>query len=84
MSTITLSKQKILREKGIVILPITEYRRLQERAIPEHFLTDKAARDLDKLVEEGSREHELGLTTKASSVKEALRTYAEKNRKRRV
>lgn len=84
MSTITLSKQKIMREKGVVILPIAEYRQLQERAVPEYFLTGKAARNLDKLVEDGLREHELGLTTKAPSVKEALRIYAEKNRKRRV
>ena len=82
MATITLTKRRITREKGLVILPIAEYRRLQERAVPEYFLTGKAARDLDKLVEEGLREHALGKTIRAASVKEALRTYAEKNRKR--
>lgn len=60
MSTITLSKQKIMRDKGVVILPIAEYQRLQERAVPEYFLTGKAARDLDKLVEEGLREYKAG------------------------
>lgn len=71
-----------MRENGVVILPIAEYRRLQERAIPEYFLTGKAARDLDKLVEDGLREHESGRTIQASSIKNALRIYAEKNRKR--
>lgn len=49
-----------MREKGVVILPIAEYRRLQERAVPEYFLVGKAARDLDKLVEEGLREYKAG------------------------
>lgn len=60
MSTITLSKKQIAKNKGVVVLPIEEYRRLSERAIPEYFLTGKAARDLDKLVKEGLRDYKAG------------------------
>ena len=67
-ATITLTKRKIMREKGVVILSIEEYRRLQERAVPEYFLTGKAARDLDKLVEEGLREYKAGKCRKISSL----------------
>lgn len=75
MSTITLSKKQIQKHKGIVVLPIEEYRRLSERAVPEYYLTGKAARDLDKLVETGLREYHAGKTLKASSVREALQDY---------
>lgn len=57
-----------MREKGVVILPLAEYQRLQERAIPEYFLTGKAARDLDKLVEEGLREYKAGKCRKLNSL----------------
>ena len=60
MSTITLSKKQIQKSKGVVVLPIEEYKRLAERAVPEYYLTGKAARDLDKLVEEGLRDYESG------------------------
>ncbi len=81
MATITLSKNKIMREKGVVVLPLEEYNKLSERAVPEYYLTGKAARDLDALVEEGWRDYHAGKTIRASSVKEALRIYAKKNRK---
>ena len=80
MSTITLSKKQIQKSKGIVVLPIEEYRRLSERAVPEYFLTGKQAKALDKLVEEGLREYHAGKTIKASSMKDALRKYG-KHRK---
>ena len=60
MSTITLSKKQIQKSKGVVVLPIEEYKRLAKRAVPEYYLTGKAARDLDKLVEEGLRDYESG------------------------
>lgn len=49
-----------MRKKGVVVLPLAEYERLSERVVPEYYLTGKAARDLDKLVEEGLREHQAG------------------------
>ena len=81
MNTVTISKNRIKREGGVVILPVEEYRKLTERAIPEYYLTGKAAEDLDKLVEEGLREYREGKTIQASSLKHALRKYA-KHRKR--
>ncbi len=80
MTTITVSKSRIMREKGIVVLPLAEYQRLTERAIPEYYLTGKEAKKLDKLVEEGLREYREGKTIQAPSLKHALRKYA-KNRK---
>ena len=71
-----------MREKGVVVLPLAEYERLTERAVPEYYLAGKAAEKLDKLVTEGLRDYALGKTVRASSVKEALREYGKKNRKR--
>lgn len=70
-----------MREKGLVILPIEEYQRLSEHAVPEYHLSGKAAEKLDKLVEEGLRDYAAGKTTRAPSLKEALKEYAKKNRK---
>ena len=79
MATITVRKEKIEKEKGIVILPIREYEKLL--GVPIYYLTGKAAKDADKLVKEGLEDERMGRTIAASSVKEALRKYA-KNRKR--
>lgn len=57
MATITVKKTKIEKEKGVVILPIREYQRLVESSVPTYYLTGKAAKDLDKLVEEGLKEY---------------------------
>lgn len=51
MSTITLSRNKISRDRGVVVLPVAEYQDLLARAMPEYHLTGKAAERLDKLVE---------------------------------
>lgn len=80
MSTITLSKKQIQKSKGVVVLPIEEYRRLSERAVPEYYLTGKQAKALDKLVEEGLQDYYAGKTIKASSLRDALRQYG-KHRK---
>lgn len=53
MTTIAIPKIKIQREKGVVILPLDEYRRLCESAVPTYYLEGKAAKDLDKLVKKG-------------------------------
>ena len=81
MATIGIQKSKIEKQKGVVILPIREYQKLLERAVPTYYLTGKAARDLDRLVDEGLKEYREGKTIKAESLTEALKVY-EKNRKR--
>lgn len=57
------------------MLSIAEYKKLAERAVPEYYLTGKAARDLDKLVETGLRDYRAGKTVKATSVQQALEDY---------
>jgi hypothetical protein len=81
MSSITVTKNRIQKTGGVVILPIAEYNELTRRAVPEYYLTGKKAAALDKLVEEGLKEYRAGKAIKASSLKEALAVYG-KNRKR--
>lgn len=57
-----------MREKGVVVLPLEEYERLTERAVPEYYLNGKAAGDLDKLVEKGLRDYAAGKCKKISSL----------------
>ncbi|MDP1689543.1 MAG: hypothetical protein Q8L47_05480 [bacterium] len=80
MSNITIQKSKIKEENGVVILPIKEYQKLLERAVPTYYLTGKEAEKLDKLVEEGQKEYREGKTIKAGSIKEALKKYGSKRR----
>ena len=70
---ITVSRADIRKKEGVVILPLKEYKRLVAQAVPTYYLTGKAARDLDKLVAEGMREHRAGRTTVANSISEALK-----------
>jgi hypothetical protein len=65
---ITVSRAQVEEKNGVVILPIREYRRLLERAVPNIHLVGKAARDLDKLVADGLREHREGKTRKIKSL----------------
>lgn len=53
MNTITIQKSKIKEEKGAVILPLKEYQKLLERAVPAYYLSGKEAEELDRLVEGG-------------------------------
>lgn len=62
MSTITLSKKTVQKQKGVVVLPIREYERLVKAAVPTYYLTGKAAKRLDKLVEDGLRDYREGKT----------------------
>lgn len=78
MTTINISKSKIKKLGGLVIIPIKEYERLQTSAVPAYYLSGKKAKDLDKLVERGIRDHELGKTIRARSLKEALIKYGRK------
>ncbi|MEE8131896.1 MAG: hypothetical protein V3T98_02525 [Candidatus Paceibacterota bacterium] len=60
MNTITVSKTKINKEKGVVILPLKEYQKLCESAVPTYYLKGKAAIKADKLVKDGLKEYKKG------------------------
>ena len=68
MRTIQISKAKIDKEKGVVILPIDEYIRLRKQSVPTYYLKGKAAILHDKLVEESLREYKTGKTKKVRSL----------------
>lgn len=68
MANITISKAKIEKEKGVVLLPLREYERLLKSAVPTYYLTGKEAKKLDKLVDEGLREYRAGKTRKIKSL----------------
>lgn len=76
---ITISKKAVQKQGGVVVLPVKEYQRLLAANVPEYFLTGKAATRLDKLVEQGLREHREGKTIVANSMTEALAKYRRKN-----
>jgi hypothetical protein len=62
MTTATLLKKAVAKDKSVVVLPVAEYKRLLSAHVPEYYLTGKAARDLDKLVKEGLRDYARGKT----------------------
>ncbi|MEJ0053497.1 MAG: hypothetical protein WDN10_02105 [bacterium] len=68
MTTATLLKKAAAKDTGVVVLTLAEYNRLKAESLPVEYLTGKAARDLDKLVEEGLREHRAGKTRKLKSL----------------
>jgi hypothetical protein len=55
-------------KRGVVILDLLEYRKLQEQAIPTYYLSGKVAEKLDKEVEEALREHREGKTQRIKSL----------------
>jgi len=59
-NSITISRGEVRKKGGIVILPLREYEKLCERAVPTYYLKGKEAEKLDKLVEEGLREYREG------------------------
>ena len=77
-NNITLSKATILKQKGMVILPLREYKRLCENAVPTHHLEGKEAQELDWLIRDGVAEYRAGKTIKADSLGEALKIYGRK------
>jgi len=79
-NTITISRKNI--HKGIVILPLREYQKLCERAVPTYYLRGEEAEELDELVKEGLKEYREGKTIKAASLKEALKIYGKKKNKK--
>jgi len=72
MTTATLLKKAVTKDEGVVVLSLEEYDRLLSTHVPDYYLTGKEALDLDKLVEDGLREHARGKTITASSISEAL------------
>ena len=68
MAQITVSKQKIEKQGGVVILPLKKYQELLGRATPVYYLTGKEAKELDKLVRQGMKEFKTGKTRKISSL----------------
>jgi len=68
MSSVTIQKVKIEKEKGIVVLPILEYKKLLEQSIPTHYLYGKDAKKLDRLVAEGLKKYKAGKTKKIKSL----------------
>ena len=68
MNTVTISKRKIKKEGGVVVLPIEEYKRLTEQAVPTYYLTGKSATNLDKLVTRGVRDYEAGKCKRIKSL----------------
>lgn len=81
MATLTIDREKIEKQGGVVILSLKEYQKLCERAVPTYYLKGKKAEELDRLVEEGLREYERGETIKAASLKEALKVYERRQRR---
>lgn len=57
MSSITIKKEKIELQKGMVILPLKEYRKLLEQAVPTYYLTGEKAKKIDSLVKNGIAEY---------------------------
>jgi len=64
-----------INREPMVILPLKEYDKLRESAMPTYYLKGKDAEALDKLVKNGLKDHREGKTIKASSLKGALRIY---------
>ena len=77
--SISISETKVKKERGVVVLSLKEYQRLIAASIPTHYLVGKEARDLDKLVEEGLREHRAGKTIAADSISSALKQYRKRH-----
>lgn len=78
MTTVTVPKEKVKKEGGVVILSLKEYERLLREAVPTYYLRGKEARALDKLVEESLEEYRSGKTFSGRSLKEALALYERK------
>jgi len=65
-NSIVISKDTAQKMGGLVILPLDEYRKLCQRAVPAYYLKGKEAKKLDKLVEKGLSEYRAG---KCKSIK---------------
>ena len=68
MATISISKSKVQKNKGVVILSLREYQKLLEQAVPTFYLKGKEAKRLDRLVKDGLKEYRAGKTKKINSL----------------
>ena len=60
MSTVTISKKKIQKQGGVVVLSLKEYQKLCEQVMPTYYLKGKESRALDSLVEKGLKDYQAG------------------------
>lgn len=67
-NSLTISEKTVRRQGGMVILPLREYEKLCERAVPNYYLKGKDAEKLDKLVEEGLKDYREGKCKTAKSL----------------
>lgn len=79
--SILISEKTVQRRGGVVVLPVKEYKKLLEKAIPTYYLPGREAEKLDKLVEQGLREYKEGKTIDADSLKGALSAYGKKGKR---
>ncbi len=68
MSIVTISKNKIQKQGGVVVLSLKEYQKLREQAIPTYYLKGKEAGALDYLVEKGLKDYQAGKSTAIKSL----------------
>ncbi|OGZ00012.1 MAG: hypothetical protein A2945_00660 [Candidatus Liptonbacteria bacterium RIFCSPLOWO2_01_FULL_52_25] len=68
MSGVTIQKSKIRAEKGMVVLPIEEYKKLLLRAVPTFYLSGKAAERIDRLVKDGFTDLKRGKVKRIKSL----------------
>lgn len=71
MATVTISRRGVEKYKGIIVLPLKEYKKLLARAaqaVPTYYLKGRTAERLDRLVEEGLKEYRKGKTKKIKSL----------------
>lgn len=59
-NSITIPREEVRKRGGIVILPLRQYQKLCERAVPTFYLRGKEAEKLDRLVKEGLKEYKKG------------------------
>ena len=62
MSMINISKNKLQKEGGVVVLSLSEFRRLIKSAVPSYYLKGNSARKLDTLVKQGIKNYRAGKT----------------------
>ena len=70
MSIISLSRDKIKKEGGVVILSLKEYQKLIERAAQSFYLKGREADKVDTLVKNGLKEYKAGRTKSIKSLSE--------------
>jgi len=62
MNTVTVSRNKIEKEGGVVVLSLKEYQKMQASSVPTYYLRGQEARNLDKLVKSGLKNYKNGKT----------------------